>query len=136
MKIRPTVALKVEYSKRSAHYDALERKYSMISTKSSFEYLKHVSYMSDLSKTDTSFINSCNAWVIFIFPMNIFFLHSHIDRSINSSPHSMGLYKVIAIEGGLNWFEILIELRLCDYSFILYNVWGFLPWGYMHNQKS
>lgn len=64
--------------------------------------------------------------------MNIFFLHSHIDKSINSSPalHSMGLYKVMAMEGGLNWFEILIE------SFFHMYVWGFLPWGYMHNQKS
>lgn len=120
MKIRPTVALKVEYSKRSAHYDALERKYSMISTKSSFEYLKHVSYMSDLSKTDIIYqLLQCLS--NFYFPYEYFFLHSHIDRSINSSPvlHSMGLYKVIAIEGGLNWFEILIELRLCDHSFIL-----------------
>lgn len=104
---------------------------SMISTKSSFEYLKHVLYMSDLSKTVVNFIYQLLQCLSnFYFPHEYFFLHSHIDKSINSSPalHSMGLYKVIAIEGGLNWFEILIELRLYDHSFICM-FGGFFPGG-------
>lgn len=56
----------------------------------------------------------------FYFFYEYFFLYLYIDKLINSSLvlYSMGFYKVIVIEGGLNWFEILIELWLYDYFFI------------------